>query len=349
MRGENWADVLYVFENSKQNNPGYELENWKVGRRIVISDHDNLPILAFRDIPDTLSSALVGRDMEAMKRTDPRIQHRDFLARMPMQHINKAGRRTTIQSTSSVSMKMARFRTEHGMLSWTGRTGSQTIRNALWERLPEANKRANSIRGLQPPSLNEQQEIRKENAGKFFSRAGKRALTNKERNRRQEILENRIRKRREAGRPAAGGLDGTNPQPMACTPNTNGLAGREGGQGEHRVCHGSPSNRRMQPPTTTNTTIPVREIPPPKRSWLTNPLIHKYRMTIQHPILCYQPDSMMGLFHPEEVDIRLDSERAISTWSLRHQQPTASQARPEHLNHWIISINLPFRFYMAAR
>lgn len=68
MRDENWAEILYVFEKSKnQKNPDHKLENWKVGVRIVISDHENLPILAFRDIPDTLSSALEEGDMEAMK------------------------------------------------------------------------------------------------------------------------------------------------------------------------------------------------------------------------------------------------------------------------------------------
>lgn len=58
------------------------------------------------------------------RRTDPRIQHQGFLARMPMRHITKAGNRTTVQSSSSISMEMIKFRAEQGVLSWIGRTGT---------------------------------------------------------------------------------------------------------------------------------------------------------------------------------------------------------------------------------
>ena len=57
--------------------------------------------------------------------TDPRIQHRDFLARMPsIRHTTKAGNRTAVQLSSSISMKMTKFRAEQGVLSWIGRTGT---------------------------------------------------------------------------------------------------------------------------------------------------------------------------------------------------------------------------------
>lgn len=75
---------------------------------------------------------------------------------------------------------MSRFRAEKGVLSLIGRSGSQTIRNALWERLPEQRRQENFIRGLQPPALDEQQEIRSGKRGKFSSHAGKRALNSKE-------------------------------------------------------------------------------------------------------------------------------------------------------------------------
>lgn len=105
-------------------------------------------------------------------------------------------------------------RAEQGMLSWIGRTGSQTIRNALRRRLPKDNKRANSIRGLQPLNLDEEQETRRWNAGKFFSSAGRRAFASGERRRGQNVQDNRLRRRREGERPAAGGLDGAKSQPM---------------------------------------------------------------------------------------------------------------------------------------
>lgn len=114
--------------------------------------------------------------------------NRGFLTRMPINHYTKAGTRATEQSSSSISIKMSRFRAEKGILSWIARYRSQTTGNALWERLPEQSRQENSNGGLQPPTLDEQQEIRNGKRGKFFSHAGKRALNSKERNRRHEIL-----------------------------------------------------------------------------------------------------------------------------------------------------------------
>lgn len=197
-RDKNWPDILYVFQKSKNHkDPAYDLKTWKFNGKIVLSAYDNRPIRVFRDLPDTLSSALSGRDLVAMKRTDPRIQQRDLIARMPVRHTTPAGTRRFLQSASSIGMRMTRFRQQHGLLSWVERDGSQTIRDALWARLPLANKLANSIRGLEPPTIAEQQEIKKGNAGKFLNRAGRRALTSEERAKRKEIAELRLKHRRE--------------------------------------------------------------------------------------------------------------------------------------------------------
>lgn len=171
-----------MFEK-KQNHydPTYKPKRWKVGQRIVLASHDSLPLLDYSDMPATLSSAFEGRDMEAIKRTDPRIKQRDFIARMPMKYTSHRGKRRKVQSASSIGMKMTRFRQEHGMLSWVGREGSQTIRDALWASLPERNKRENSIRGLKPLTALEQEKVREGNYGKFDKNAGKRALPEKER------------------------------------------------------------------------------------------------------------------------------------------------------------------------
>lgn len=196
VRNENWAEILYVFQKPKNHkDPTYKLVEWKFHGKIVIAGHDNLPMLRFRDMPDTLSSALHGRDIEAMKRTDPRITHRDFIARMPMRHTTRAGTRMNIPAQTSIGTRMARFRHEQGMLSWITRHGSESILNALWERLPQENKMANSIRGLPQPTLAEQHEIKKGNAGKFMNRAGKFSLTSKERASRQKKGELRFRNR----------------------------------------------------------------------------------------------------------------------------------------------------------
>lgn len=315
VRNENWAEVLYFFQKGKYHkDPEYQLENWKFGERIVISDHDNLPILAYRDLPDTLSSALEGRDIEAIKRTNPRIQHRDILARMPMTRVTKAGTRTTLYSPSSIGMKMSRFRTENGMLSWTPRCGSKIIRNALWDRLPQANKWQNSIRGLQPPTLDQQQEIKKVNKGKFLNRAGKRALTSQERNRRQKIAENR-RTRREGKRPATGSQNGTNPPTTACEPVVNSLIG---GEDEREGHYTSLNSNQMPPDTLLRTQNPVSRFPP-LRSWLqsTLPLTQMYRAMVWIPILCLQPEWTMGsLLGVADTTLSID-RFAIESWSLR--------------------------------
>lgn len=286
-RDKNWADILYVFQKDKNHkDPSYELKTWMFNGKIVLSAYDDRPIRLFRDLPDTLSSALHGRDMEAMKRTDPRIQQRDFMVRMPLRHTTVAGTRRPLQSASSIGMRMTRFRQQQGLLSWTGRDGSQTIRDALWERLPPENKRANSVRGLKPPSITEQQEIKKGNAGKFLNRAGRRALTSEERERRKQIAERRLKQRRERelgtaearvsdetikGRRQADGLggdgvaqpDGENSEQYARQgiplydgtagggPTGNlgvdGLAEFDVEQGEHRLQRGRPNNGTGEP------------------------------------------------------------------------------------------------------
>lgn len=97
VRDKNWAEILYVFEKGKNHkDPTYQLANWELNGKIVIAGHDRLPMLRFRDIPDALSSALHGKDMEAMKRTDPRITQRDFMARMPQRHTTHAGSRMNV-------------------------------------------------------------------------------------------------------------------------------------------------------------------------------------------------------------------------------------------------------------
>lgn len=244
VRDENWADILYDFQKPKnRENPTYYLKNWKFYGKIVISGYDNRPMRRFKDLPDTLSSALHGRDMEAMKRTDPRIRQRDFMTRMPLRHTTPAGTRRPIQSASSIGMRMTRFRQQQGMLSWIGRDGSKTLKNALWQRLPPENKLANSIRGLEPPSIAEQNEIKKGNAGKFLNRAGRRALTTEERARRKKIIERRLRKRQELelgspeGKFSDGVMAGRRP---ADNLGVDALAEPDVGGGEQYARHGIP-------------------------------------------------------------------------------------------------------------
>lgn len=225
MRGENWAQILYVFEKKDKTPPKDSPVNWKVGKRVVLAGRDSKPILDYKDIPATLSTELAGRDMEAIKRTDPRIRQRDFIARMPMRYTTKTGKRRKAKSASWIGMEMTRFRQKHGMLSWVGREGSDVIRNALWDRLPKKNKENNTIRGLPPPSALEQEEVREGNLGKFTKNAGVRALPDDERAKRQQRKEQRrlqMLKDRESPTTTT-----------APTSTVDGMAGPDGGRREH--------------------------------------------------------------------------------------------------------------------
>lgn len=257
VRDENWAEILYIFQKAEgHNDPTYQLKNWKVHGRIVLAGQDKLPMLRFRDLPDTLSSALSGRDMEAMKRTDPRIQQRDIMARMPLYHTTRAGIRKNVQSHSSIGMRMTRFRQKEGMLSWKERDGSQAIQNALWGRLPRENQLANSIAGLKPPTEAEQRETRMGNAGRFLNRAGRRALPKEERERRQEIRERRFRNKvREVESHESGDRNqGTKNRTPA---GGAGLAEPDDKQSGHHAQHHS-----MQPPPIINTPCPINPFQP---------------------------------------------------------------------------------------
>lgn len=230
MRNENWAEILYVFERKGRNPPKDSPVNWKVGRRVVLAGGDSKPILDYKDIPATLSTELAGRDMEAIKRTDPRIGQRDFIARMPMKYTTKTRKRREIKSSSWIGMEMTRFRQKQGMLSWVGREGSGTIRDALWDRLPRWNKENNTIRGLPPPSALEQEQVRAGNVGKFTKNAGVRALTEEERAKREHKKEQSKRKKLQVEEGPATGV--SRYKRTATTSGIDDMAGRDGRQGK---------------------------------------------------------------------------------------------------------------------
>lgn len=240
VRDENWAEILYVFEKQEKDPPKDSPVNWKVGSRVVLAGRDSKPILHYKDIPATLSTELAGRDMEAIKRTDLRIRQRDFIARMPMKYTTRTGKRRKAKSASWIGMEMTRFRQKQGMLSWVGREGSDIIRNALWELLPEKNKEENSILGLAPPSVLEQEEVREGNLGKFTKNAGVRALPDDERAKRHQRKEQRKLKKREHRECPATGVSRS--KIAAITLGVDGMAERDGG----RRGQNARSNRTQQ-------------------------------------------------------------------------------------------------------
>lgn len=241
MRNENWAEILYVFERKGRNPPKDSPVNWKVGRRVVLAGSDSKPILDFKDIPATLSTELAGRDMEAIKRTDPRIRQRDFIARMPMKYTTRTRKRRNAKSASWIGMEMTRFRQKNGMLSWVGREGSGTIRDALWDRLPRRNKENNTIRGLPPPTALEQEQVREGNVGKFTKNAGIRALTDDERAKRKLKKEQSKRKKLQVKEGPATGVSRS--KRTAPTSEIDDMAGRDGRRGKQAQNSRTQQNR----------------------------------------------------------------------------------------------------------
>ena len=181
-RDQNWPDILHRLERRGLPVADYHVGNLYYNGRLVL-DLDNNPILDYVDLPSTLSTEFSGGYMEAITRLDPRIGHKDFRARMPRtRRIGRDGQTVRPSySLSTIGMRMTRFRQEQGLISWTKREGSESIRDFLISSLPQENIEANSTRGVLPPSLVAQADSRSKNKGKHAARAGGRALSREER------------------------------------------------------------------------------------------------------------------------------------------------------------------------
>lgn len=100
---------------------------------IVLDPHDN-PIKDW-DIPATIASNIPGYKLEALRRENMSLGHKDFWARMPRQ-INVGTEDQPIweklgDTNSTVNMPMERFRFHAGLCSWTKRTKTLMIKTDL--------------------------------------------------------------------------------------------------------------------------------------------------------------------------------------------------------------------------
>lgn len=140
----NWPPILYQLRKpgnfSKSDYP--EAEIWKYNGKIVLSVHDSLPLRKYENLPDTISSKISGAELEALLRSDPRVEARDIKGRMPMYYITETGKRILSFTPSTFSMRTHRFRAKHALLCWRERAGSSTtndlILNYLKEHEPQA-------------------------------------------------------------------------------------------------------------------------------------------------------------------------------------------------------------------
>lgn len=190
-------NVLHRLERQNYPIPDYEPEIWYDAGRIVL-DPDNHTILKYEIIPATLSSELSGRDMEAMRRLDSRITLKDFRVRMPSTVLAEDKGRLLVKkplcTLSAIGMRTTRFRKENGMISWTSREGSDTIRQYILDHMPRANIDANSTQGMSLPTFFEQEDSRISNKGKYLNRAGGRALSDDVRMERARKAEEKLQK-----------------------------------------------------------------------------------------------------------------------------------------------------------
>lgn len=140
-------DVLFAWEEDKETNPRPKCQGhmyWEESGKkyLVLDPHDN-PVKDW-DIPSTIASNIPGYKLEAMRRQNMSLGHKDceyldyryifpladlfkVWARMPSQ-IN---REELAPPNSSVNMPMERFRFHAGLTSWTERQKTSTIKAGL--------------------------------------------------------------------------------------------------------------------------------------------------------------------------------------------------------------------------
>lgn len=168
--------ILHQYQKAGHKNPTYAVPIWVHDGKVVL-DHEDLPILAFRNMPATISTKVEGGLQEAITREDSRIDVKDFRARMMANPRKKGKRRLPLPSLSTISMRRSRFRWRAGYLSWTTRTGSQDIKDYLDSLLPEECKRSNSTFGFRELKRSEVKLMSEKNRGKHLERAGRRSIT----------------------------------------------------------------------------------------------------------------------------------------------------------------------------
>ena len=139
-------------------------------------DPDNHPVKLYRDIPLACSSAMEGGWMEAIRRQNPMITHKDFRARMPHSQ-GEEGHTKRLCGITALSNRQWRFRKLTGCLSWDTRAGSDNIRRYMVNLYPASCLQANSSKTFRDLTKIELEEIEQLNKGQFPERARVRAGT----------------------------------------------------------------------------------------------------------------------------------------------------------------------------
>ena len=147
----------------------------------VVLDLDCHPVKAYREIPLVCSSEMEGFAMEAIRRLNTNITHKDFRARMPRYRAHdwdSQGERP-LYSLSAIGMRMTRFRERAGCIAWGERAGTGNFREFIENLLPESCITANSTENFRDLTTAEINAMKAGNKGKFPERAGGRTASSK--------------------------------------------------------------------------------------------------------------------------------------------------------------------------
>ena len=107
--------------------------------------------------------------MEAIRRICRGIQTRDFWARMPEYVVapDAEGNGGVTVGLTGLSNRQEQFRFRNGLVSWTGRGGSDQLKEAVSKKLSQqdrANNTTRNFRGLTRTELNNARAANKESA-----------------------------------------------------------------------------------------------------------------------------------------------------------------------------------------
>ena len=177
-RREHWPDVLYQYEALPRNYEGKKPPPWKYEDRIVLDINRN-PVLAFVEIPATISSKLEPCFLEAFTRLNQHILLKDIRARMPRDPTGQGRFEAPSVSVKdpirlgTLSMSMTRFRERSGMITWGSRAGSNAIKTYMDNLLPAECLARNSIKGFRNLYKHEIAEMHLSNTGAFPEKARK--------------------------------------------------------------------------------------------------------------------------------------------------------------------------------
>lgn len=132
----------------------------------------NDPVLAYPELPLTITSEESGTFMEAYFRLNHHITYKDVRARMRRNPKGDwtVGGADTIRA-GSLGMRMTRFRERAGLLSWSGKKGSKEIKRFLDGLIPQHLRDANTVRGFRNLRPHEIAFMHLDNIGNFPERA----------------------------------------------------------------------------------------------------------------------------------------------------------------------------------